>query len=87
MSGESTVDRRVFLVRAFMVAAAGALASPLAGCGDGGGEADPQDLAVWMGRDDAVMRLGREYLVARQDEADTGVLSTNVKSSLGMKCQ
>jgi hypothetical protein len=75
MSGESTVDRRVFLVRTFMVAAAGVLGSPLAGCGSGGGEADPQDLAAWMGRDDAVIRLGQEYLAAHQDEADTGVLT------------
>lgn len=75
MSGENTVDRRVFLVRSFMVAAAGVLASPLQGCGSGGGEADPRELAAWMVQDDAVIRLGREYLAAHQDEADAAVLA------------
>jgi hypothetical protein len=75
MSGRGTVDRRVFLVRTFMLAAAGALASPLAGCGSGGGEATAEDLAAWMLRDDAVIRLGQEYLAAHEDEADAAVLT------------
>ena len=74
MSGRGTVDRRVFLVRTFMLAAAGALASPLAGCGSGG-EAAPEDLAAWMLRDDAVFRLGQEYLAAHQNEADAAALT------------
>jgi len=75
MRRENTVDRRVFLVQSFMVAAAGVLAAPLQGCGSGGGEADPRELADWVLRDDAVIRLGQEYLAAHQDEADAAVLT------------
>lgn len=75
MSGNGAVDRRVFLVRTFMLAAAGVLAPPLAGCGRGGREATPEELAAWMLQDDAVTRLGREYLAAHADEADAGTLT------------
>lgn len=76
MSG-SAMDRRLFLLRSLMAAAAGVVAPPLAGCAAGGGDtaATPEELAALMLRDDAVLRLGREYLAAHPGESDPAALA------------
>jgi hypothetical protein len=79
------MDRRLFMVRTFLLAAAGMVTAPLAGCGSRsgvGGEAGPEALAGFMLKDDAVIRLGHEYLAASPEEADpetlTGLLAAGL---------
>ena len=73
MTGGGQVARRAFLVRALMLAAAGALGPPLAGCGRGRG-VSAADLAAWLPHEEAVVRLGREYLGSHPGETEPAAL-------------
>jgi len=73
MRGGGQVKRRAFVVRALMLAAAGALGPPLTGCA-GGRDMTAADLAAWLPHEEAVVRLGREYLGSHPGETEPAAL-------------
>lgn len=74
MSGARQMQRRAFVVRSLMLAAAGALGPPLAGCGGEAREMTAAELAAWLPGEAAVVRLGREYLEGVPDENEAATL-------------